>query len=318
MRDSLGGQSGGGGVMDFFRSKLFKGILIVLGILILFLILNPMSCVGPTDRAVRIHLGAVQDGLYKPGLVWKAPFVDRWQKYSISPVLLDTKIPVNADGAISKDNQTIGMEIAFFYQYDPNRIVELARGYSLDSLTSILQRTVVSAAKTVIGTHTIFDVAANQDAITKSVREMVTASVSQYPIIVTDLKLMNYDWSDSFDKQISQTMEQAQIVKQKEQELAQVKLEAQQQVVKAEAERQATIARAEGEKQRVALEAEAKVLEGEGIRKYNQSLSATLDIQIKLKQLDIEMVRVQKWNGAYVANNNYGPIPVSTGTVQGR
>jgi len=320
MRDY--GESSGGrgeGVVNFFKSKLFKTILIVLAVLIVFLILNPLSCVGPTERAVKIRLGAVQDGVYKPGLVVKAPFIERWQKYSISPVLLDTKIPVNADGAISKDNQTIGMEIAFFYQYDPARIVELARGYSLDSLTSILQRTVVSAAKTVIGTHTIFDVAANQDAITQSVRIMVTASVQQYPIIVTDLKLMNYDWSDSFDKQISQTMEQAQIVKQKEQELAQVKLESQQQVVKAEAEKQATIARAEGEKQRVALEAEAKVLEGEGIRKYNQSLAATMDIQIRLKQLDIEMTRVQRWNGQYVPDNMYGPIPVNTtGGVKGQ
>lgn len=295
-----------------------KWIVVAVAIVLLVLILNPMSCVGPTERAVKVRFGAVQEGIYKPGLVLKLPFIETWKKFTISPVLLDTKIPVNQDGAITQDNQTIGMEIAFFYQYDPNRIVELARGYSLDALHDILQRTVVSAAKTVIGTHTIFNVAANQDEITKSVRTEVTASVSQYPIIVTDLKLMNYDWSDSFDKQIQQTMEQAQIVKQKEQELAQTKLEAQKQVVSAQAEKEATIARAEGEKQRVALEAEAKALEGDGIRKYNQAVADTLNIQIRLKELDIEMARVEKWNGQYVPTNNYGPIPVATGAVQGK
>lgn len=306
-------------IRELLRNKGVRAGLVAVGIVVLILILNPFSCIGPTDRAVKVRFGAVQDGIYKPGIVARLPFVEHWQKYSISPVLLDTKIPVNQDGAISKDNQTIGMEIAFFYQYDPNRLLELARGYSLDSLNSILQRTVVSAAKTVIGTHTIFDVASNQDAITQAVRAMVTTSVSQYPIIVTDLKLMNYDWSDSFDKQISQTMEQAQIVKQKEQELAQTKLEAQKQVVSAEAEKQATIARAEGGKQRVALEAEAKVLEGEGIKKYNEALAATLNIQIRLKELDIEMARVEKWNGQYVPNNTYGPIPVDTaGGVKGK
>jgi regulator of protease activity HflC (stomatin/prohibitin superfamily) len=302
---------------SFFRSKGFKAILAVVGILVIFLIFNPTSCVGPTDRAVKVKFGAVQDGIYKPGLVFKVPLIESFQRYSISPVLLDIKIPVGVDGAITQDNQTIGMEIAFFYQYDPNRIVELARGYSIDSLRSILQRIVVSASKTVIGTHTIFNVAANQEGITSAVRSVVVPAVQQYPIIVTDLKLMNYDWSDDFDNQIKQTMQQAQIVKQKEQELEQVKLETQKSVVQAEAEKQATIARAEGELQRVRLEADAKVAEGEGIRKYNQSVASTMEIQVRLRQLDIEMARVEKWNGQYVPNNMYGPIPVNTaGGVQ--
>jgi regulator of protease activity HflC (stomatin/prohibitin superfamily) len=293
------------------------GIIVVI-VLLFILLFNPMSCVGPTERAVKVSFGQVQEQIYTPGIIFKWPFIESWQKYSISPVLLDTKISVGGDGAITSDNQTVGMEVAFFYQYDPKRIIELAKGYSLDSLRSILERTVISAAKTVIGTHTIFDVAAKQETITQLVRSIVNISVSQYPIIVTDLKVMNYDWSDSFDKQITETMEQAQKVRQKQQELEQTKLETQKNVVQAEADKQATITRAEGEKQRVALEAEAKVLEGEGIRKYNQSIASTLDIQIKLKQLDIEMNRVSKWNGQYVPNNNYGPIPVNTtGGIKG-
>lgn len=296
-----------------------KRTIVISAIVLLVLILNPFSCVGPTERAVKVSFGQVQESVYPPGLVFKLPFVESWLVYSISPVLLDTKISVGSDGAITSDNQTVGMEVAFFFQYDPGRIQQLAKGYSLDSLKSILERTVISAAKTVIGTHTIFDVAAKQEDITKLVRVTVTDSVNQYPIVVTDLKVMNYDWSDSFDKQITETMEQAQKVRQKQQELEQTKLETQKNVVQAEADKQATIARAEGEKQRVALEAEAKVLEGEGIRKYNQSIASTMEIQVRLRQLDIEMERIKKWNGQYVPNNSYGPIPVNTtGGIQGR
>jgi hypothetical protein len=39
---------------------------------------------------------------------------------------------------------------------------------------------------------------------------------------------------------------------------------------------------------------------------------------LKLKALDIEATRVDKWDGHYVANNNYGPIPVQTGSIQGK
>jgi len=153
--------------------------------------------------------------------------------------------------------------------------------------------------------------------------------LKQYPVILTDMKLTNYDWSDEFDKQIALTMEKAQQVKQKDQELQITQLEAQKKVkeaeaektaliTKAEGEKQATITAAEAEKQAAILGADAKAAEGEGIRKYNQSLAATLEIQLQLRKLDIEMTRVQKWNGQYVPNNRYGPIPVDTkGGIKG-
>ena len=39
-----------------------------------------------------------------------------------------------------------------------------------------------------------------------------------------------------------------------------------------------------------------------------------MELELKLKQLEIEKLRVEKWNGVYVSTNNYGPIPVSTNT----
>jgi regulator of protease activity HflC (stomatin/prohibitin superfamily) len=133
------------------------------------------------------------------------------------------------------------------------------------------------------------------------------------------VKLTNYDWSDEFDRQTAETMNRAQQVRQKEQELETAKLESQKQVAVAQAERDALIARAEGEKQRVALEAEAKVLEGEGIRSYNEAISQNLSIEIRMRELEIEKIRVERWDGKYVPNTMYGPIPVNTqGGIQGR
>jgi regulator of protease activity HflC (stomatin/prohibitin superfamily) len=86
----------------------------------------------------------------------------------------------------------------------------------------------------------------------------------------------------------------------------------------AEGNRQSVVIRAEGEKQKVALEAEAKILEGEGIRQYNQAISQNLSIEIRLRELEIESKRVERWDGKYVPNNVYGPIPIdSQGGVQG-
>jgi len=96
----------------------------------------------------------------------------------------------------------------------------------------------------------------------------------------------------------------------------------------AESERNALIAKAEGEKQQqiliaqgalesAKLAAEAKVVEGEAIRKYNEKIAQNLNVQVKMKELDNEAKRIEKWNGQYVATNNYGPIPVQTGAIKG-
>jgi regulator of protease activity HflC (stomatin/prohibitin superfamily) len=296
-----------------------KALTWVGAIVIVLLIFWPFSCVAATDRAVRLRFGAVvSETAITPGLKLKAPLIERIRSYTIKPQQLITDIGVDEQSAITKDNQTIGVKVATFYVYEESRIVEIARNYTEDNLRQIVNKNAENAIKVVMGTYDIFEIARTQQETMGKVRALLTSNLSQYPVRVVDLKLINYNWSEEFDNQIAATMQKAQQVKQKEQELQVTQLEAQKQVKEAEALKQATITKAEGEKQRVALEAEAKVLEGEGIRKYNESLARTLEIQIKLRELDIEMERVQKWNGQYVPNNMYGPIPVQAGGIQGK
>lgn len=325
----------------FFQSKLWKITWKILLVLVLAVIFNPFSCVSASNRGVKVRFGAVQDGVVKPGLVVRLPVIEHIQSYSIQPQTLTFKISTGADGAITKDNQTVGVSMSIFYRLSSDRIVEIARSYSQDRLETILRTTSESALKSVIGGYTIFDLASTQVEVSKKVHDVIAASIQQYPIEVVDLKLTNYDWSDHFDAQIQETMAKAQQVKQKEQELQITQLEAQKQVKEADAKREATILQAEGkkqasiteaegekqaaitaaegEKQSIILAAEAKIAEGEGLRKYNQSIAANLEIELKLRQLSIELERVQKWDGKYVPNNMYGPIPVNTtGGVQGK
>ena len=303
---------------EFFSSKAWKIGWKVAVVIILMLVLNPFSCVNGSDRGVRTRFGAVVGETLKPGLVVRIPLVEKIQTYSIQPQQIKVHIDVGAGGAITKDNQTVGATVQIFYRLDEARIPEIARGYNVDKLNTILTTTGESAIKTTVGTYTIFDLAASQNEVTGKIASIIRDSIKQYPIDLVDLKLVNYDWSDSFDAQIAETMKKAQEVRQKEQEVQVATLEAQKMVVEAEAQQKATIAKAEGEKQRVALEAEAKVLEGEGIRKYNQAIAANLAQELELRRLAIEAARVDKWDGHYVPNNMYGPIPVSAGGVQGK
>jgi regulator of protease activity HflC (stomatin/prohibitin superfamily) len=263
--------------------------------------------------------GAVKDGVLQPGIQTHVPLLEKIQKYSIVPSEIKMEIPVGAAGAITKDNQTVGVVVTAFWKYDEDLVTDIARNYTEDRIKTIIKSTGEAAVKNTIGQYTIFDLAVAQSEITDKIKNIVTASLNQYPVVLTDVKLTNYDWSNEFDLQIQETMNRAQQVRQKEQELETAKLEAQKQVAVAQAGRDATVARAEGEKIRVTLEAEAKVLEGEGIRKYNDAISQNLNIELRLRELEIEKIRVEKWDGKYVPNNMYGPIPLnSQGGIQGR
>ena len=95
--------------------------------------------------------------------------------------------------------------------------------------------------------------------------------------------------------------------KQAEQELLITQQNAQKKVKEAEADKEAT-----------KLQAEAKALEGEGIKKYNESVATNWDIELKKLQLQIELKKVERWDGKYISQNSYGPIPFSTGDILGK
>lgn len=305
-------------------------VLAMLG-LVLVMLGSLMSCtiIDAQSAGVKTNLGQIQGGVVSSGMYWFVPFVEGYNVYSLLPREVDYDMKVGQDGGITRDNQTVGASMKGFYRYKKEAIVSLYRDFGEDKVSSLFTSAMRQSVKAIIGQYTIFEVAANQDKIRNQVSTELANSIAQLPIELTDIRITNYDWGDEFDKQIKATMEKAQQAKQAEQELIIVTTNAKKGVAQAEADKAQAILRAESEKQQAILSAEAelasaklradaKVAEGEGVRKYNAAIASNLDVQIKLKALDIEMTKAQKWDGHYVANNNYGPIPVSTGTILGK
>jgi regulator of protease activity HflC (stomatin/prohibitin superfamily) len=271
------------------------------------------------ERGLKFTLGELQNMELDEGFGLKVPFFQKVRTFTIRPIPLETAIEVGATGAITKDNQTVGASITAFYRYSDKLLPKMYREYGEDKIRLIVEKTVLESFKKVIGGYNIFEIPTNQQAIITKVKELLLSSMTEYDIVViTDFKLTNFDWSDDFDSQIKATMQRAQQVKQKEQELLITEQEANKLVKQAEAEKNAKIMNAEGELASKKLLAEAKTAEGEGIRKYNQAVAANMDLEIRIRQLEIEKLRVEKWNGVYVPNNNYTPIPVSSGILQGK
>lgn len=287
----------------------------IAGILFFVLAVNPVVIIPSGSHGLRFTWGSVDKNELYQGMRFKIPFVQEVKILSMRPHEDAFSIPISKEGAVTRDNQTIGAEIKFFYTYKDGQLSRLWSEIGEEQIVSIIQSSVTESFKIVVGQYNIFDIPMNQDKIRRQVFELVNEKVRGYPASISDFMITNYDWSEDFNKQIEATMQSAQMVKKKQQELLVTQQEAQKIVKQAEAEREALVQKATGERDAALLRAEAKQAEGDGIRKYNEAVAKNMSQEIEFRKLAIEQTKANRWNGQQVSTNNYGPIPVQTGSL---
>jgi regulator of protease activity HflC (stomatin/prohibitin superfamily) len=164
----------------------------------------------------------------------------------------------------------------------------VAKEWSNDRIEQQLKVTTIAAVKAVIGTYTIFDLAANQVTIGEEILANIKRSLATVgmPIDVQQVSVTNFDWSKEFDAQIQATMNAAQKVKQAEQEANIAEQTNRKLTIEAEAKAKANVAQAQGELDSAKLRAEAAKVEAEGIAEANR---------IKAQPASLEYQRAE-WN----------------------
>jgi regulator of protease activity HflC (stomatin/prohibitin superfamily) len=290
------------------NTKWIKRIVIGVVLMASLFLLKPFTIITEGNRGLKFTMGKISEQVIRPGLELKVPFFQKITEVTIQPIVYTKNIQVDSDGAITKDKQTIGAEVKVFYKYNEGDLVTMWSRYGTAKIEELVVASITESFKVVIGEYDIFVLPVSREKIRSRVIKNIREKMAEYPVQITDVNILNFDWSDEFDTQIEQTMKRAQEVKQKEQELLITEQEAQKKVKEAQANYEAA-----------ELNAKAKAAEGAGIRKYNTSVEANMTLELKLRQLEIEKLRVEKWNGVYVPNNMYGPIPVDVqGGVQGQ
>jgi len=311
---------------EFNWLKLIKLVVTVAVIVIILIIAWPFSVVGSTERAVIKTFGEVKSGVVlDPGLKFKIPFAQKIVTYDLTPIMISVNVPMGEKGAVSKDKQTIGVTGNVIWKYDEQRIYQLATQYSsLKALEDQVRSTVINAIKQTIGRYDIDQIVQDQQALSVAAKVRMASDFEFWPVVIDIVNLDNFDWSDDYDAMIKQTVAMRQNAVRAEAELSMIEQQAAQKIKKAEADALALAAEAEGKKRAAELnaealrltargEADAKRIEGEGIAQYNNLIAQNLSVQIKLKELEIEKIKAEKWDGRQVPN--YVPLSPSGGIV---
>lgn len=267
----------------------------VLVFVLLLLAFCSTEVISPDERAVKVTLGEVSDVDYGPGVQFKMPIFTHFETASTKPVTQDVTIGVGQNGAISSDNQTLGLAAKVAWRYDTSKIRELVTKYPNRSvLEDLVNNTVYEALKAEVGKYRIFDLATNAGKIATEAKNAASAKVADFPVVITQVNLTNWDWDDAFDAQIKATMASTQQVTKAKADADKIEQEQRALAIKAEAGAKALVAQAEGEKQAAVLRADAKRAEGQGIADYNAKIAQNLATEIKFRELEIDKIREER------------------------
>ncbi len=300
-------------VFEEAKSKAKKLILGGLGAIVaLILVFGSFEVISPSEKAVKVTLGTASEKVYGPGLQLKLPILTHFDTVSAQPITQDVVIEVGPKGAVSSDNQTIGLSAKVAWTYDTSRVRTLVTQYpDRSKLEDIINSTTYEALKTEIGKYTIFDLAKSANKIANDAKAAAALKVKAYPVVITQVNLTNWDWDDAFDARIKATMNAQQAVaeakanadkvEQEQRELV-IKAEAaaKSQVLTAEASAKSAVAQATGERDSALLRAEALKADGQGKNDYNRLVAQNMQVEVQLKELDIKLERAKRFNGVEV------------------
>lgn len=298
------------------EKKTIKSYIVAGTIALLALITGVNSCtvISPNERGVKVTLGQVEGDVLQPGMQFHAPFITKIRTFRLEPKTYEVSFSCGSDGAITKDMQTVGSTVAVRYIYDEKRIMDIVTRYQNDAVIQGAMRDNVKASlKETVGQYSIYDLVEKQNEVTGKVAQAMLNRMADYPIDISQTTITNWDWSDDFDKQIKETANRAQEVKKAEQDLKLAEQQAQKQVKEAEAKKAAIQQEAEAALIKAQKEAEAKKVEADALAYYNSKVAQNYQVEIKLKELEIELERAKKWDGRQVPE--YVPLTAAGGIV---
>lgn len=250
------------------------GGIIVATILIFALV--PFTIIGAGERGVVLRFGKV-DRVMPEGMHYRTPFVEDVEKLDVR-----TQKEAVTSNSASKDLQIVSTEIALNYNLEPDKVGELWSKIGKDYKSRVIDPSIQEAVKAATAKYTAEELVTKRELVREDIKQALTARLSHDNITVTEVSIVNFDFSPGFNEAIEAKVTAEQQALQAKNKLEQVKYEAEQQVAQAEAE-------------------------AKSIRL--QSDAANNEKYVALKRIEVQLEMAKKWNGQLPVNM-YGAAPI--------
>lgn len=242
--------------MDMKKIKvIIFGILIA--IVILVIAVGSFAVVPAGNTGIKVRMGAVQEASLQEGLNFKVPFIEKI-------VLMDnrTQIATVTGNSASKDLQTVDNSIAVNFRIDAETSASLYKNVGVTYKDTIIIPAIQESTKSVIAKYTAEELITKRTAVGDGIKNELISKLSTYGISIQNLNIVDFSFSEEFDKAIE------------------AKQTAQQQALKAQEDLS-----------RIEIEAKQKIVEAEGQAKANTAIAQSIDEKV------LQQKFIDKWDG---------------------
>lgn len=238
--------------------KIFKYVGVAIGLLIAFAFFSPFVIVGPGERGIVIRLGEVKDGVLNEGIHFRMPLVE-------NVVTLDVKtqkIEVDAP-SFSKDIQNVATKIALNYHLDPANVQKLWQEIGANYEYNIIAPAIQESVKSASAKFTAAELVAERQKVKDEITRILIARLTPRFIIVDDFSIVNFDFSDSYERAVEEKQVAQQNALKAENDLKRIQVEAEQRIAQAKAEAEAIRIQSD------ALQQNKGLISLEAVKKWN-------------------------------------------------
>ena len=241
----------------------------IIALILLFTFTWSIFTIEPGQVGIVKRLWNLDDNIRESGVNFKLPFIDTAIKMDIR----NRKIEWKSQSA-SQDLQIVTSTIAINYSIDRNRVVDLYstvwREFDIENV--LIQPVIEESIKSATAKFNASDLITKRDEVRELITVKLEDKLTQRGLIINDVNIINFKFSEEFDKAIEQKVKAEQEALKAEKDLERVKFEAQQQIEQSKAEAEKIRIQAEA----ITKQGWAEYVKLQWIQKWDGKLPSTM------------------------------------------
>lgn len=208
--------------------------------------------------------GKLDDQVLQPGLHFKIPFIQDIIQVNTKVTKAETDT-----SASSKDLQPVSTHVAVNFSINKESAFNLMNNIGGNYDSVIINPAIQEIVKEVTARYPAEDLITRRDVVAGEISEKLTTRLAKYDLIVNDINIVNFKFSDAFNESIEAKQVAQQQALKAENDLKRVEIEAKQKIAQAQAE-------------------------AESLKLKKQEVTAEL---VQLKQIEVQEKALDKWDG---------------------
>jgi regulator of protease activity HflC (stomatin/prohibitin superfamily) len=239
-------------------------ISLIIIIAVVLLGFRSFTIVEAGHRGIVLQLGAVQPQVLEEGLHFKIPFIQK-----VVPIEIRVQKAESSQISASRDLQTVTTTLAVNYHLDGMTVNSLYQKVGMEYKARVVDPAISEALKAITAQYTAEDLIAKRSEVSSKVKEALAAKLSLYNMVLDEINITEFKFSEEFDRAIEQKQIAEQQALKSKLDLERIKIEKEQEITRAQAQ-------------------------AEALRLQKQEVTPEL---IKLREIEAQLKAVEKWDG---------------------